>query len=62
MSEPKFKVGDVVTLRSGGPRMTVIQGPRSDWNLYTCDWWNYQREFFDQRAFSEDALELYVSK
>ena len=40
MTEPKYKVGDVVLLNSGGPPMTVIDYQVTDVNkwLYICMW------------------------
>ena len=50
----KFKIGDVVVLKSGGPQMTVTGSSEGDRAL--CSW------FIDgaqsKGAFHEDALEL----
>lgn len=37
MSNTQFKVGDVVKLRSGGPKMT-ISAARDNSGDYTCVW------------------------
>ena len=39
----KFAKGDVVQLRSGGPKMTVekvIEAPRRDEELLVCQWFS----------------------
>lgn len=39
MSSPKFQVGDVVILNSGGPRMTVsVVEDTSKGFMLTCQW------------------------
>lgn len=63
MSEPKFKVGDNVRLKAGGPTMTVevVQLPRAnmleigpDRITYSCAWYNGLN--FVDRKFPEDCL------
>lgn len=58
---PKFNAGDVVQLKSGGPKMTVHQydtEPMSDnlTSVVLCKWFdnntNLQKEWFE-----EDSLE-----
>ncbi|WP_244839688.1 YodC family protein [Mesorhizobium sp. 131-2-5] len=39
-----FKTGDVVKLKSGGPKMTVSDGAAS--GMYLCHWFN--REWGDE--------------
>jgi uncharacterized protein YodC (DUF2158 family) len=56
----RFSVGDVVTLKSGGPRMTVTQvGPltngASDWLV--CQWFDEQGEL-RQEQFERDRVKL----
>lgn len=46
---PEFKVGDLVTLKSGGPSMTV-NGEKRDDDLVTCQW-------FDGRELHTDAFD-----
>lgn len=58
--EPKFKIGDVVMLRSGGPKMTINNLEESASNFYGrvhCRWFygtEAKEEFFHQ-----DALEIW---
>lgn len=35
-----FDVGDVVILRSGGPRMTVTSLPSQHFSGYLCEWFD----------------------
>ena len=46
MSDPKFQVGDVVRLKSGGPLMTVQQATYAD--SIMCTWFGE-----DNRRMSE---------
>ncbi|MCX4170686.1 MULTISPECIES: YodC family protein [Paraburkholderia] len=34
----KFKIGDIVQLKSGGPEMTVNDIPREYSDYYICQW------------------------
>lgn len=60
----KFKIGDVVILRSGGPLMTVHDtgdysqsgGPKEG---ILCVWFNDKQKVQD--VFHQDALERYES-
>jgi len=61
--EQKFKIGDVVVLKSGGPRMTIsddktgvnFQGPRF-WNgRYDCQW--FENDTIQTSRFKQEALE-----
>lgn len=38
MSEPAFKIGDVVQLKSGGPRMAVCRADQAGINIILCQW------------------------
>ena len=52
--QPKYKVGDVVQLKSGGPKMTVTSVPSTASDYYhTCWFGGSKREFAN---FPEDAL------
>jgi uncharacterized protein YodC (DUF2158 family) len=35
-----FKAGDVVRLKSGGPKMTVVDPKSKDGASVYCAWWN----------------------
>ena len=37
---PKFDIGEVVRLKSGGPKMTVMR--HNDNNSTVCDWFNHK--------------------
>lgn len=54
MTEPKFKIGDVVRLRSGGPAMTVGDCRGS---IYACTWFKPDGEpcsrNFDEATLTE---------
>lgn len=53
--EKQFKVGDVVRLKSGGPKMTVVENPDiyfgSDVLKVKCQW-------FDGSKLSEDTFSV----
>jgi len=62
---PKFKVGDLVVLKSGGPSMTVQEPINSLHDKeftgqYRCQWFAGKK--LDTGKFPEDALETYVPK
>lgn len=57
MAEQKFKTGDDVVLKSGGPRMTVNKYVSGD--SIKCDWFNGSD--FNSNTFLQDQLELYKS-
>ena len=63
MKKNKYKIGDVVMLKSGGPKMTVSSVPRdpdpnvlsdrgSSW--YSCSW--FKGGSLEHGTFSEDLL------
>jgi uncharacterized protein YodC (DUF2158 family) len=58
MSDPQFKVGDVVRLKSGGPKMTVTgYGPGlSGVVLVACTWFDGAKAWHDK--FPVEAVEL----
>ncbi len=66
--EPKFKIGDVVVLKSGGPVMTINKEiPTIDSRLnrifsgaYECIW--FIGDNSNSGTFHQDALELKPSK
>jgi uncharacterized protein YodC (DUF2158 family) len=52
-----FSVGDVVRLKSGGPKMTVMWLPGPDTSGYTCAWFpsDEDRKIL---SFPAESLEL----
>jgi len=54
----KFKTGDVVRLKSGGPDMTVKEMGNQTFNLgqYVCQWFGGKK--LEQGHFMPDSLEL----
>lgn len=53
MSDSRFKEGDAVQLKSGGPIMTVIA---SNENGAKCTWWSHTKEEYGERVFPHSAL------
>lgn len=53
MSDQEFKKGDVVRLKSGGPKMTVVNTPNG--NLVECMWFDSKNER-QSNEFSLDSL------
>ena len=49
----RFKRGDTVKLKSGGPVMTVASADKED--QVTCQWFDGQK--LEQSTFHEDQLE-----
>lgn len=56
MSNQKFKPGDVVLLRSGGPEMTVKCYEPKDGTEVTCTW--FGTKGLEEKSFPQDLLEL----
>lgn len=57
---PKFKIGDIVQLKSGGPKMVIqgIQNPNSDETpIYSCCWFTATYECWAD-DFIEAILEV----
>lgn len=52
----KFKPGDVVRLKSGGPAMTVACCENGEGKLVICDW--FDGITIRQKAFANEQLEL----
>jgi uncharacterized protein YodC (DUF2158 family) len=52
----KYKVGEVVQLKSGGPAMTVDELTSSD--RYRCVW--FKGASREQGVFSEDTLSVFI--
>lgn len=57
-SMQNFEVGDVVQLKSGGPRMTVVEVKPEG---ITCQWYSKEDEDYKSGIFAPDALKPYVS-
>jgi uncharacterized protein YodC (DUF2158 family) len=53
--EQNFEIGSIVTLKSGGPNMTVksFNTPGAVWQ-YTCQWFSGKK--LEQGVFSQDSL------
>lgn len=54
---PKFNSGDVVKLKSGGPKMTVRE---YSGNKVICNWQDDKKKAY-QEEYLEEQLEKYVS-
>lgn len=54
----KFKIGDLVQLKSGGPAMTVSSLPSEYSEDYTCEW--FKGATAEHWQFSEGVLKEYV--
>jgi uncharacterized protein YodC (DUF2158 family) len=56
-----LKIGDVVTLKSGGPKMTITSGPEDDGTggkVVHCSWFGGQNhEHLEHSAFNTAALQ-----
>lgn len=64
MAEQKFQPGDVVTLKSGGPRMTVVDYGKyghGDEESYLCKWFDNKHNRM-QDTFTEAELERDVPR
>ena len=63
--EQKFKIGDIVVLKSGSPPMTIINDRLGDDQrpgyffdgTYRCAWFNETKDF--KEIIPQDALRLY---
>lgn len=53
-ADQKFKIGDEVPHKSGGPRM-VVKG--YDGEEVICEWFNKNTPY--EKAFHQDTLQLY---
>ena len=57
----KFKVGDIVVLKSGGPKMTVVDrdrepNPLTGLRLVHTTWFSGRKS--ENGAYPEDAIEM----
>jgi len=62
---PKFKVGDLVVLKSNGPTMTIEKvavniNTQEFVGTYRCQWFAGKK--LDTGSFPEDSLEAYTPK
>ena len=55
----KFQPGDVVRLKSGGPKMTVRGYDPIDGEEVTCEWMS--NNAIQERSFHQSTLELFVN-
>ena len=53
--ETKFKVGEIVKLKSGGPEMTIQSLPGTSNEYYYCQWFAGKK--LEQGRFPTDSLE-----
>ena len=51
----KYKIGDIVKLKSGGPEMTVQILPDNRHSNYRCQWFAGKK--LESGIFQEDSLE-----
>ena len=59
--EQKYKVGDIVQLKSGGPDMTISGiRPKVTSNLYTCQWFSGKK--LESGEFPEESLQVPETK
>ena len=56
VDEMKFKVGDIVKLKSGGPEMTVQKIPERSSHSYRCQWFAGKK--LEAGVFPEGSLEI----
>lgn len=57
----KFKTGDIVRLKSGGPEMTVKEfRDRPQLRDYTCQWFAGKK--LESGHFEEDSLEFVTAE
>ncbi len=59
MAEHKFKIGDIVQLKSGGPSMTVRGYEPVDSDEVVCEW--FDKTTFCSKAFHQGTLTTYQS-
>jgi uncharacterized protein YodC (DUF2158 family) len=57
MANAEFKPGDLVVLKSGGPRMTIEFVNSSDPKI-GCVWFSESTNQFYNKAFYRDAIRL----
>lgn len=58
--KPKFAAGDIVTLKGGGPHMTVLNPSTLDVSVVICAWFNDTGMGWAgpyRESFNMDALE-----
>ncbi|HCQ8179606.1 YodC family protein [Morganella morganii] len=56
----KFKAGDIVRLKSGGPDMTIKAFTLTQGEAYICQWFAGKK--LEQGFFKEDSIELVSPK
>ena len=56
----KFKPGDIVQLKSGGPAMTISKLHEGNASFsYTCEW--FKGASNERAVFGEDTLQTFVA-
>jgi len=60
MAEQTFKAGDVVVLKSGGPKMTVRSYEPQDGEEATCEWFDKNHSLC-AKSFHQDTLRTYTA-
>lgn len=58
MSQPKFKVGQIVQLNSGGPAMTIksiVDNPIDCEIFYRCQW--FDKNTLKEGIFTQDTIQ-----
>jgi len=59
MSEVNFKIGDIVSIKSGGPSMTISS---IDNGWIESTYWNMEAKRFDNVTLNPDTLKLVDSE
>ncbi|WP_421898311.1 YodC family protein [Marinoscillum sp.] len=54
----KFKVGDEVSHKSGGPKMVIKEYEPKDGEYVTCEWFN--KNSYYEKSFHQDTLKPYT--
>ncbi|TXD37906.1 DUF2158 domain-containing protein [Lujinxingia vulgaris] len=55
MKEARFKAGDIVVLKSGGPKMTIQEDSNRPPHRYECKWFSgskVQRDWFAEESLA----------
>jgi uncharacterized protein YodC (DUF2158 family) len=60
MAEQKFKVGDEVVHKSGGPKMVVKGYEPKDGEEVLCEWFDKEHHV-NEKAFHQETLKKYQS-
>ena len=52
-----FSVGDIVMLKSGGPKMTICATPNQHTSYFKCEWFDESVDL-KYAMFPQDAIKL----